>query len=75
MGARDVADVHQYAVDGDTLSAVSSGLSGVRFVPIKDYPNYLPEDDFIDVIRILHVEWIGIQGLSLIFFIPKWLHN
>ena len=31
---------------GIPYQAVSSELSGVRFVPIKDYPNYLLEDKF-----------------------------
>ena len=41
---------------GTPYRAIRNRSSGVRFAPIKDYPNHLiyycPQDGFIDVLRI-----------------------
>lgn len=43
---------------GTLHQAMRDKSSGLRFAPIKSYPNYLiyyrPKDGFIDVVRILH---------------------
>lgn len=43
---------------GTPYRAIRNKSSGIRFAPIKDYPNHLiyyrPQDGFIDVLCILH---------------------